>query len=644
MNKRKRREDSFFGMHFDFHANKEQRGIGDNCEPHVIERLLQEVKPDYVQCDTKGHNGVTSYPTKVGYPAPEMTGDILRMWRDVTARYDVALYAHHSGVWDDYAIAHNPDWAAVNADGVPDKSKTSVFGPYTDKLLIPQLIEMAVDYGLDGVWIDGDCWAVVVDYCEYAKTAYRQKYNEDPPMPDDENYKEYLKFNRQGFRDYLDRYVTEVHKAAPDFQIASNWMYTSMVPEQPTANVDFISGDYSPNNSINTSRYEGRCMQNQGKPWDLMAWGFSTPNAVHCVKEYEQLCQEAASVIMLGGGFQFYNRQLVGTVQEWAIPMWAEIAKFCRAREEICFKAEPVPQIGMILSEKAFYKNKKDLFTGNGNSYMDDMKGLLFAILDNQYSVEILMTHQMYTYKPLDNYGLIILPDMETIESDLREQLLDYVNGGGSLLITGYHTTQLFLPYLDVDIIGGSENNSPIYVCHNNRFAPIKTMYNIVTPNENASSYGAFYFNDSYAGQTMIASTVTNYGDGKIAGIYFNAGMYQNGKTVAVRDFIGDVIGHIFTPTVRVSGSKQIEISLMKKDGKLCVNLLNTSGVHSDQHYGNFDIVNKLYDIEVEISYPNQPTAVILEPESIPADYVYEDGKIKLTLDSLHIHTVITIE
>lgn len=28
--------------------------------------MLREVKPDYVQCDCKGHPGVAGYPTKVG--------------------------------------------------------------------------------------------------------------------------------------------------------------------------------------------------------------------------------------------------------------------------------------------------------------------------------------------------------------------------------------------------------------------------------------------------------------------------------------------------------------------------------------------------------------------------------------------------
>ena len=89
--KRKRRTDSFFGMHFDFHAKCDQENIGSTADPEQINRLLKRVKPDFIQCDTKGHFGYSSYPTKVGLSSPNQAADILRMWRDVTEKNNVAL-------------------------------------------------------------------------------------------------------------------------------------------------------------------------------------------------------------------------------------------------------------------------------------------------------------------------------------------------------------------------------------------------------------------------------------------------------------------------------------------------------------------------------------------------------------------------
>ena len=50
----KRRSDSFFGLHFDFHPTADIV-VGDNLRYDVVAKLLDETKPDYVQVDTKGH-------------------------------------------------------------------------------------------------------------------------------------------------------------------------------------------------------------------------------------------------------------------------------------------------------------------------------------------------------------------------------------------------------------------------------------------------------------------------------------------------------------------------------------------------------------------------------------------------------------
>ena len=52
-----KRKDCFFGLHFDYHANENTRDIGKNFSAETVERIVREVKPDFIQCDTKGHPG-----------------------------------------------------------------------------------------------------------------------------------------------------------------------------------------------------------------------------------------------------------------------------------------------------------------------------------------------------------------------------------------------------------------------------------------------------------------------------------------------------------------------------------------------------------------------------------------------------------
>ena len=51
-----KRHNHFFGVHFDFHALPGQI-VAYPYRPDIIAKMLDEVKPDFVQCDTKGHQG-----------------------------------------------------------------------------------------------------------------------------------------------------------------------------------------------------------------------------------------------------------------------------------------------------------------------------------------------------------------------------------------------------------------------------------------------------------------------------------------------------------------------------------------------------------------------------------------------------------
>ncbi len=83
---RMKRADAFLGIHFDFHAGDDCTQVGARTTPEMVELVIDKVKPDYIQIDCKGHRGYSSYPTKVGNPAPGFVGDPLRIWRDVTRK------------------------------------------------------------------------------------------------------------------------------------------------------------------------------------------------------------------------------------------------------------------------------------------------------------------------------------------------------------------------------------------------------------------------------------------------------------------------------------------------------------------------------------------------------------------------------
>ena len=81
----KKRKDCFLGIHFDFHAMPGEV-VAHHFDPDVFCEMLDRVKPDFMQFDTKGHAGLSSYPTKAGTQAAEIRQDMLRFLREETEK------------------------------------------------------------------------------------------------------------------------------------------------------------------------------------------------------------------------------------------------------------------------------------------------------------------------------------------------------------------------------------------------------------------------------------------------------------------------------------------------------------------------------------------------------------------------------
>ncbi|MGO8746660.1 MAG: hypothetical protein ACLQNE_11785, partial [Thermoguttaceae bacterium] len=299
------RKDAFLGMHFDLHPQKTDTLLGADITDENLAALLDRVKPDYVQYDCKGHAGYTGYPTKVGWASPGIVKDSLAIWRKATRERAISLFIHYSGVWDSVAVEHHPEWAKIGPNGERDPNATSTFGPYVDKLLIPQLKEVSAAYDLDGAWVDGECWAAQLDWSPAAIEAWKKEtgHTQAPKGPNDPHWLQWKMFHRRQFEKYLCHWVDELHAFNPKLQLTSNWMYATLAPKPVVAKLDFLSGDYSPTYSIDRARVEARYLASTGMPWDLAAWGFNSAQGLgQSLKLAVQLMQESAVVLMQGGG------------------------------------------------------------------------------------------------------------------------------------------------------------------------------------------------------------------------------------------------------------------------------------------------------------------------------------------------------
>ena len=653
--KKKKRRDSYLGLHFDFHAEPQKcqkHILGDNLHEEDIRVICRELRPDFIQIDCKGHPGFTSYPSRLGNAMPAFSQDPMALWRRVTAEEGVALYAHYSGVEDIKYVRENPAEAVKMADGTFSTLATSTFGHYDERLLIPQLMEIA-SYGLDGVWIDGECWATRVDFSEEAIAAFLEKtgmnIRQDLPIATDHPYHFlYRDFCREQFRKHMKRYCEAVHARYPDFQIASNWAYSEEMPESTeSAAVDYLSGDCAPQNSIEAISFSAKILAPQNMPWDLMSWGFRALGDAwdhHANKHPVQLMQEAAAVLMHGGSYQIYTMQRRDASPKMNCVMQLKpVMEFCRQRQPFCQGQSCIPQAVLFNSTADHYralsymKDNSYLF-GNATTY-DSVKGWVRLLIYAGHSFDIREEHNLFPH--IGEHPIIIVPEAQTYyDQDAVEVLLNYAVCGGNLVIAGLKAAEQFAQHLDEAVLGEWDNSHIANLSIDSNFwsffpRPIRSVRG-----GSAVVYGS-YKEDGETEKFPVAS-LFHYGKGRIMliGADLGAGSISHLSVTARK--IAEALFELYTPPARISGSHCCEVYVAKKENRMLVHLLNIAGDHSNCTVDSFDEIPPLHNLRLSLSCA--PAKAVWQPGNLPLTIVpCRGGGFTVSLPPLDIHAIVEL-
>lgn len=644
-----KRKDCFFGLHFDFHANGQTTDIGKNFDAALLDRIITETKPDFIQCDTKGHPGISSYATAVGYPSLHLCKSLLHEWRAVTEKRGVPLFSHYSGLWDMKCAEEHPDWAAVYKDGSAS-DRMSVFGGYCDNMLIPQLKEIA-GMGVDGVWVDGECWAQITDYGDSAKRAFKARYGLNADDLTAETFKLWLDFQREGFLKYVAHYVNEVKAEYPHFEITSNWLNTAWMPVSAKL-TDYISGDLSPTNSVDSARFDGRVIRSVGRNWDLMAWGISYP--VHHVKGAVQLMQEAAVVIALGGGFQIYNIQSAqNTVaDEWAVGIWKEVSEFVRSRREFCHNASPVPDVGVLYSPKAYFACMEEALYCRDNVYNKQFGGVMLSLCDAGRNVSAVHAERV-SELDLSAYKAIAVTDFDELEDDAENALLRYAANGGQLLVIGKKACKYFAGRVGLQARDGV-GEEVVSVRAGNCASELRCPYAVLSGGNTVSEMNVFNVQGSLQsdnppptitpGENIPSCVCAPYGKGSTVFVPLSYGQsYLDERTYELSAFVNGFMAQVRAGEVSVNRAGQLDVVVTRKGNSKYIHLINLLGEHRSGKVKTFNSVPAVNDVRITVLVDKPFKEVLLQPQNTPVGYVRRGAEIEIVLDKVELYTIIEI-
>lgn len=430
-----------FGYHADLHLWQDDCEAGKRANADELEKSLRELNADWVQVDTKGHPGYASWFSRIptASVAPHLATDTVAAWREATNRLGLALIAHYSGFIDLAAGIGHPEWLAEPAPGfirqTPPVWNEAWMCPrsgYFDQLMIPQLIELATVYQLDGAWIDGDVWGFRGCWCPRCREEFTRRTGivDIPANATEDNWAAWWEFMKTSYRECVAHYLAEVRKGAPNFKICINWLNTARYPMPDAEWGDWLSGDLSPFGTLDDARFQVRWLSNRQQPWDLMSWShLGWPDFQ--LKSLDMLCQEAAGVIAAGGRyicFEYSGGIRTSQQTRWRVRRLRQVGEFVRVRAPYCCGAKAMGEVAVLHASNQPY--------GFGSEVLTSAAWWTGSVLlENHYGVDIV--DEWALLARLQEFSVVVIPEIGKLSVKLVSALTEYVEDGGRLLVAG---------------------------------------------------------------------------------------------------------------------------------------------------------------------------------------------------------------
>lgn len=648
-------DEVFFGIHYDLHAHADDTELGREVTHETLREQLLRVRPDWIQCDCKGHAGYTSWPTEIGTTSPGVVNDALRIHRDVTRELGIQLGMHYSGVWDSRALELHPEWARLDAAGQPDHDMTCRLSEYDDELMIPQMLEVIRKYDVDGFWVDGENWASKPCWCERCRTEYTRRTGEAaiPMSADEPGWDAWLAFHRDLFVEHVDHYAAAVHAAKPGCLVCSNWMYTVRQPDPIAAGVDYLSGDFDWNWGADRAAVEGRVLdaraRDRGLSWDLMAWGFTKTGDMRgdppwVMKPTLHLCQEVSEVVALGGAVMIYNQpQRSGWLTGWHQDTMAEVAAFCRARRDACFGTTTASQAAVLHLADHYYAHNQPLY--NYGDAAQPVEGSLHALLETGRSTDILLAADAPAR--LADYLLVIVPEQTRLSPAIAAALEAYAQGGGHVLLSG---SQLAAEC--PGLVGVSAESEPVaartYLPVDGKAVPVSSGWQRVTP-ATGTEVWAYRMAQQEPGKDMTtdpAVTCRKTGAGAVVAVHgplFRD--YYLGHYPLLRRFIAGLVERMALPwQVTLDASPRLELVQRRRDAELVLNLVNRgAGETLSPRRAIVEELLPVTDVTLRVRLDAAPQSVIAVPADPAPAWDYADGVLTVRVPRVDVHTAVVV-
>jgi hypothetical protein len=661
----------FRQVHLDFHTSPHIPGIGEKFDKKQWQDALKAGHVNSITCFSKCHHGWSYHPTKVGKIHPHLSFDLLRAQFDACKEIDVNVPIYLSAGVDNIMAEEHPEWREIGIGGnyigwsgpinQPGFKMMCFNTPYLD-FLCEQIREAVRLFpNCNGIFLDiihqGECC------CPYC-LKYMEDHDLDADKPED---------RRACAKAALERYFIETTAASrcddPNMPVFHNSGHITKGNRDILKYFSHLELESLPTGGWGYDHFPSSAKYAEQTGYDVLGmtgkfhttWGefggFKHPNALR---------YECAAMLAYGSkcsvGDQLHpNGEMDRSTYEIIGAAYAEVEQ----KEKWCDNVRSVSDIGLLSSEAE--TGNRDPDTGAGRILLEGH--FLFDIIDRQCD--------------FDKYKMLVLPDIITVDAELKSRIDTYLANGGKLFLTGksgltedgngfafdigatYHGESPFQP--DYIEMGGL---APEFL-HSPQVMYMRSQQVKATSGEVLARIREPYFNRTWkhfcSHQHAPHAALSEYaGAVREGNILYLAHpiftMYYAMGSVAYKDYTINALRALLGDDESISTNlpSTARVSLMEQpdDNRYVLHLLyantisrgaqaNLSAEGYVRDSNRIEVIEDLlplHNTEVTLTLPKTIKSVTLEPQGKSLPFDSTNGTIKLKIDEFTCHQMVVLD
>ncbi len=437
------------------------RGIATHFDPDHLIREFVRAHINVAVIFAKCQYGNFYYNTKIGHKHVGLGDlDFLGEMVERAHRNGIRVLGYYSNMWDTQAAREHPDWMAEKADGTYSYDRwptLSLLSPYRD-LVHAHLREMFTLYDLDGVW--SDILSNFPSFDHYTCARYEQEMGE--PMPrssTDPSWIRLVRWQYNVLNEYIEQSRSVVKSVRPEAAYVINFYGGPYaLPSQGLSFQHLKLSDmgstegYSEWQGLLFPSYAARYMRAgvNGRPFEVLTgrfvhtWDFT-------LRPKAQMRFEAFSVVANGGAVCIDDEPYQdGTIEPAVYDTIADVYSEIERRESVLLGAEPFRYAALYQSQKAreldeiLNRTKPPMkmlmlesdLNPSDSDLLPTWMGAFKALTEAHIPVEI-VDERPESLATLNQYRVVILPNVLTISPPEAAALRNFVANGGGLIATG---------------------------------------------------------------------------------------------------------------------------------------------------------------------------------------------------------------